>query len=50
MLTKEDIDKIAEIESESKEGLEITPEQVDFMCEKLRDLNDELIRVYKDVY
>lgn len=50
MLTEADLEKIKEIESEFKDGLELGPEQVDFLCSKLRDLNAELQRVYKDVY
>ncbi len=50
MLTEADLEKIKEIESEFKEGLELEPEQVEFLCSKLRDLNAELQRAYKDAY
>lgn len=50
MLTEADLEKIKEIESEFKDGLELEPEQIEFLCSNLRNLNDELKRVYKDVY
>lgn len=50
MLTEADLEKIKEIESDFKEGLELESEQVDFLCAKLRDLNAELQLAYKDAY
>jgi hypothetical protein len=50
MLDKEDLDKIADIEEMSKDGLHIEHEEIEFLCRRLRDVNDEIVRCYKDVY
>ena len=50
MLTEADLEKIKEIESEFKDGLELESKQIEFLCSNLRSLNDELKRVYKNVY
>lgn len=50
MLTDAELEKIKEIESDFKDGLELELEQVEFLCLNLRYLNNELKRIYKDIY
>jgi hypothetical protein len=50
MLTKDDLEKIEEIESDFADGLQLEPEQLEFLCSKLHYLNDELKAAYDRVY
>jgi hypothetical protein len=50
MLTEENKAKIADIEQAVKDDCSATSEEVLFLIQHCRNLNDELERVYKDVY
>ncbi len=50
MLTPDQIEKINEIKQLSADGVEISSDEVEFLCDLLTHLNDYIVRAEKDIY